>query len=95
MKKEQQAAQIKIRYAETSSLFASQFLVNSSPEDLTVGFSAGYMKDPGTSETSLPIHTRISMTLAGARRLHDILGKVLADTGSTDVSTPVKNVPIS
>lgn len=80
MKEEQKTTQIKIRYAETSSVFSSQFLVNSTPEDITVGFSSGYMKDPGTSETSLPIHSRISMTHAGAKRLHEILGKVLADS---------------
>lgn len=93
MKKEQEKTQIKIRYSETSSVFASQFLVNSTPEDITVGFSSGYMKDPGTNETSLPVHSRISMTLAGAKRLHEILGKVLADNGTVQGSAPIKNIP--
>lgn len=92
MKKEQQTTPIKIRYTETSSVFASQFLVNSTPEDITVNFSSGYMKDPGTHETSLPIHSRISMTLEGAKRLHEILGKVLADNATSQGSAPVKEV---
>ena len=93
MKKEHEATQLKIRYSETSSVFSSQFLVNSTPEDITVGFSSGYMKDPGTNETSLPIHSRISMTLAGAKRLHEILGKVLADNVTGQGSAPIKKIP--
>ena len=93
MKKEQEKTKIKIRYSETSSVFSSQFLVNSTPEDITVGFSSGYMKEPGTNETSLPVHSRISMTLAGAKRLHEILGKVLADNGTGQNAAPIKNIP--
>lgn len=73
------AQQIKIRYAETSSLFSSQFLVNATAEDVTVGFSSGYMQDPGSGETTLPIHSKIAMTLEGAQRLHSILGKIIED----------------
>ena len=91
MKKEQQAKQIKIRYADTSSVFSSQFLVNSTPEDITVGFSSGYMKDPGTNETSLPVHSRISMTHAGAKRLYELLGKVLAGNGTISEPSLIKN----
>jgi hypothetical protein len=83
MEKKSEAKRITIRYTDTSALFSSQFLVNSTPEDITVGFSSGYMKDPGTDETSLPIHSRIAMTHAGAKRLHELLGKVLA--GSIDI----------
>lgn len=92
MKKEQQARHIKIRYTETSSLFSSQFLVNSTPEDITVGFSSGYMKDPGSGETSLPVHSRISMTHAGAKRLQELLGKVLAGNGVIPEPSPIQNV---
>lgn len=93
MKKEQERAQIKIRYSETSSVFSSQFLVNSTPEDITVGFSSGYMKDPGTNETTLPIHSRISMTHVGAKRLYEILGKALEGNGAGQGSIPIKGVP--
>ena len=71
--------QIKVRYTETSSLFASQFILNSSEEDVTINFSSGPLVDPASGETMLPIHTRISLTKEGARRLMGVLGKVLAD----------------
>lgn len=77
MDTKQQSTQLQVRYSETSSLYCSQFLVNSTPEDITIGFSSGYIQDPGSRETVLPIHTRISMTLQGARRLHNLLGKIL------------------
>jgi len=69
--------QIKVRYSETSSLFSSQFLINQTEEDITIGFSSGYISEPGAQETVLPVHTRISMTPQGAKRLHDLLAKIL------------------
>jgi hypothetical protein len=69
--------QIKVRYNETSALFASQFIVNTSAEDVTINFSSGPLSDPATGETILPVHTRMAMTREGARRLHDVLSNVL------------------
>ena len=74
-KKNQQ--QIKVRYNETSALFASQFIINTSAEDITINFSSGPLSDPANGETVLPVHTRMAMTLAGARRLHSVLGSIL------------------
>ncbi len=76
--------QIQVRYSETSSLYSSQFLINSTEEDVTIGFSSGYLSDPGSKETILPIHTRISMTLQGARRLHTLLSKILQQESGTE-----------
>ncbi len=78
MTEQQKQQQVKVRYNETSSLFASQFLINTSTEDITINFSSGPMSDPTNGETILPVHTRMSMTMAGARRLHAVLGKILA-----------------
>ncbi len=71
--------QIKVRYNETSALFASQFIVNTSAEDVTINFSSGPLSDPATGETILPVHTRMAMTREGARRLHAVLTNVLGD----------------
>lgn len=70
--------QIQVRYNETSSLFSSQFLINSTDEDVTIGFSSGYLSEPGSKDTHLPIHTRISLTMQGAKRLHSLLTKVIS-----------------
>ncbi len=77
------SAQIQVKYTETSALYASQFLINSTEEDITIGFSSGYLSDPGSKETLLPIHTRIGMTLQGARRLHGLLSKILQENRPT------------
>lgn len=90
---EEKQQQIKVRYNETSSLFASQFLLNSSEEDVTVNFSAGPLTDPGNGESILPIHTRISMTREGAKRLHAILGKVLTAENSTNQAAATAKFP--
>lgn len=70
--------QVKVRYTETSALYASQCLVATTNEDLTLNFSSGPITDPATGETLLPIHTRIAMTPSAAHRLHQVLGSVLA-----------------
>ena len=69
--------QIKVRYNETSALYASQFIVNTSGEDLTINFSSGPITDPASGESILPVHTRMAMTINGARRLHAVLGNIL------------------
>lgn len=78
MADKQKQQQVKVRYNETSALFASQFIINTSAEDITINFSSGPLADPVSGETILPVHTRMSMTIAGARRLHAVLGKILA-----------------
>ena len=75
--------QIKVRYNETSALFASQFIVNTSAEDVTINFSSGPIGDPATGETIMPVHTRMAMTREGAHRLHSVLANVLGMKGNT------------
>lgn len=75
--------QIKVRYNETSALFASQFIVNTSAEDVTINFSSGPLSDPSTGDTILPVHTRMAMTREGARRLYAVLGNVLGNQENT------------
>jgi len=81
--------QIQVRYNETSSLFSSQFLINSTDEDVTIGFSSGYLSEPGSKDTHLPIHTRISMTMQGAKRLHSLLSKVIRQEEQRHQQQPV------
>jgi hypothetical protein len=71
--------QIKVRYNETSALYASQFILNTSDEDITINFSSGPMSDPAGNETVLPVHTRIAMSKQGAVRLYKILAQVLSE----------------
>ena len=69
--------QVKVRYTETSALFASQFIINATNEDVTINFSSGPLVDPAGGETVLPVHTRIAMTQQAAKRLHAVLGSIL------------------
>ena len=74
----QNSQQVKVRYSETSALFASQFLINTTSEVIILNFSSGAITDPASGETLLPVHSRIAMTPAAARRLHQVLGSFLA-----------------
>ena len=77
MNEQKDKQQVKVRYAETSALFASQFIINTTNEDVTINFSSGPLVDPAGRETILPVHTRIAMTQQAAKRLHTVLGSIL------------------
>ena len=80
--------QIKVRYNETSALYASQFIVNTSGEDLIIYFSSGPITDPAGGESILPVHTRMAMTINGARRLHSVLENILGKQGADAAKIP-------
>ena len=88
MTKQQNQQQVKVRYNETSALFASQFIINTSAEDITINFSSGPLSDPANGETILPVHTRMAMTREGARRLHAVLGNILAQQENSENIPP-------
>lgn len=68
-----------VRYDSMETQFASQFIVNSTREEIIVNFSPGAIADPQTNQQTLPINTRIAMTPQGAARLAQTLSNVLAN----------------
>jgi hypothetical protein len=91
MKNEQsKQQQVKVRYNETSALFASQFIINTTNEDLTINFSSGAITDPASGESVMPVHTRMAMTLSGAQRLHAVLGSILKQQAAAAAGIPEK-----
>ncbi len=90
MSDQEKKQQVKVRYNETSSLYASQFIINSSAEDVTINFSSGALSDPASGETVLPIHTRITMTRAGVQRLQAVLANMLAAAKDGKDAIPAK-----
>ena len=71
---------VRIRYDSMDTQFASQFIVNTSREELILNLSPGYIAEPGTNERILPIQTRIALTPQGAARLVKTLSTVLRNT---------------
>jgi hypothetical protein len=63
------AVTVRVRYDTTAVSYASQFLVNATSEELVIAFSSGFVVDPATRDTQLPVQTRIAVTPAGAQRL--------------------------
>ena len=76
---EQAKVSMSVRYDSMETQFASQFIVNSTREEIIVNFSPGAIADPQTSQQILPINTRIAMTPQGAARLAQTLSSVLAN----------------
>ena len=73
----QQTVSMRLRYDKTDTLFASQFIVNATREELIVNFSPGPLADPQSNQQLLPVHTRIAMTPQGAARLAQTLTNAL------------------
>ena len=73
----QQTVSMRVRYENMETQFASQFIVNSTREEIIVSFSPGPIADPQTNQQMLPINTRIAMTPHGAARLAQTLSNVL------------------
>lgn len=70
---------VSVRYDDTPAKFANQVVVNGTREEIYLDFSAGLLVDQRDGRPILPIHTRIVMTVPGARRLSQALGQILAN----------------
>lgn len=70
-------AKLKVRYEDMSAKYASQVILNTTQEEFLLDFSSGVVPDPNTGDPCVPIHTRVAMSMSGAKRLHSLLGKAL------------------
>ena len=95
---EQQKVSMRVRYENMETQFASQFIVNSTREEIIVNFSPGPITDPQTNQQMLPINTRIAMTPYGAARLVQTLSNVLqnmqaaAQSNKADAATGAEDL---
>ena len=79
----QQKVSMHVRYENMQTQFASQFIVNSTREEIIINFSPGPIADPQTNQQMLPINSRIAMTPHGAARLAQTLSNVLKNMQAT------------
>lgn len=68
---------LKVRYENMAAQYASQVILNTTQEEFLLDFSSGVVPDPNTGEPCVPVHTRVAMSMGGARRLHSLLSKAL------------------
>ncbi len=81
--------QIGVRYDEFMARYANQVLLRSTPEEVFLEFSSGVIPDPGSGQPLMPVHTRIAMSHAAAKRLAEMLSQTLlaAKPGSVEAQT--------
>ena len=53
---------LSVRFDDNTVTYASQFLVNASPEELIVGFSSGVIDSGDGRPAVLPVQSRIAMS---------------------------------
>jgi hypothetical protein len=74
---EQESSKLKVRYENTTAVYANQIVLSANREDLILDFSSGTVPDPNTGDPVLPVHTRVALSWAGASRLRTLLDKAL------------------
>lgn len=77
---------VKIKYEMNSALYANQFIINQSKEEVFIDFSSGAIPDPATGQTLIPIHTRIAITYENAKRLSHLLTQAIQRHSSKESS---------
>lgn len=83
----QNPRQVRVRYEQTEALYASQFVLNVTEDEIVVNFSSGSLPDPNSGELHLPVHTRIALSPNGARNLLNLLNQALNNRkGEADAS---------
>lgn len=82
--------QLQLRYEQTSALYASQFVISATGEEIIINFSSGSLLDPSSGETYLPIHTRVALSATGARKLVTLLNQALSATLTTPAVVTTK-----
>lgn len=72
--------EIRVKYDVSQASYASQALVQAGAEEVFLDFSSAIITD-GTGARVMPIHTRVAMSHAAARRLLSALGQTLQRHG--------------
>ena len=65
-----------IKYETMTAVFADHVVLNGTNGGLMLDFASSIVTDPATGEATIPVHTRVAMTLNGAAQLHRMLSGV-------------------
>jgi hypothetical protein len=65
-----------IKYETMTAVFADHVVLNGTNGGLLLDFASSIVADPVTGESTIPVHTRVAMTLNGAAQLHRMLSGV-------------------
>jgi hypothetical protein len=91
---EGRSATLGVRYDDMMARYANQVALRTTPEEVYLEFSSGVVQDPATGKPLMPVHTRIAMTHAGARRLAEILQQSLPRAQSGGNASPPGSPPL-
>ena len=82
--------QLQLRYEQTTALYASQFVISATGDEVIVNFSSGNIMDSENGESYLPVHTRIALTSTGARKLATLINQALSATIMTPTGSEIR-----
>jgi len=83
--------QLKLRYEQSSALYASQFVITANGDEVIVNFSSGSLPDSASGDSILPIHTRIALSTKGAQKLANLINQALSASISTQAMNEAKS----
>ncbi|MCB1077788.1 MAG: hypothetical protein KDM63_05630 [Verrucomicrobiae bacterium] len=58
-----------LKYESMTAVFADHVVLNSTNGGVILDFASSIVSDPGSGDSTLPVHTRVAMTHHGAAQL--------------------------
>ena len=89
MSTNKEKTEIRVKYDVSKAVYASQALVQAGAEEVFLDFSSSIVTD-ATGARVMPIHTRVAMSHAAARRLLTALSQTLQRHGEARTTAPAK-----
>ena len=84
---------VRVHYEEMAAKYAGQFVVNRSEDGIVIGFSSGLIEDPASEQLLLPVHSRVAMSISGAKKLMAVLENATSETPAGNESSTEAQLP--
>jgi len=65
--------QYHLKYETMTAVFADHVILNGTNGGVVLDFASSIVNDPETGQATIPVHTRVAMTLHGAAQLQQLL----------------------
>ncbi|MCB1204790.1 MAG: hypothetical protein KDN18_11070 [Verrucomicrobiae bacterium] len=83
---EQSDTKFNLKYESMTAVFADHVVLNRLNGAVILDFASAMVGDPGSGQSTIPVHTRIAMTHQGAALLLQLLSNAFASGTAKDAS---------
>lgn len=87
---DQNQKKLHIKYESMTAVYADHVVLNNLNGAVILDFASAMVGDPGSGESTIPVHTRIAMTHQGASQLLQLLVNTFAPASPRGGNVPVR-----